>query len=265
MVSLFVAGFLPAPAVCQEVQQEAQRPELQKEAQKELDDAISRVKLKADSLPDGFEITSEVRATKSQIYKVRTKIGFPLATLLNQKIICEGYQARLNYMALPNESWVSFGYSRLMKSEGQKGMVMVKNGVLIQMMAPNKELEDLLILLLRIDRLQTHKLRFHRFPEGWILDSERFLTREELGELEQQSDGTILQGLLQEIIVNRTRVNIMYFDCKTQQSADLVGRTLDAQRNRIEERVVKGYGSIVVAVDSTNADLSRQMLSHMNW
>ena len=260
----FGAVLMPAPALGREVQQQAQQ-EVQPEVQQEIGDAISRVKLKVDSLPDGFEITTEVRATKSQLYKTRRKIGFPLAALHNQTITYEGHRARVNYMALPNENWVGFGYSKLMKSEGHKGMVMIKDGVLIQMVTSKRELEDWLILLLGIDRIQTHKIRFHRFPQGWSLDNERFLSLEEIEEVEQQSGGKIRQGLQQKIIVNRTSVKIMYFDCITLRSADLVGRELAGKRNAVEKRLVKGYETIVVAVDSTNAELNSQLLTHMNW
>ena len=264
IILLFGAVFGLAPALGQEVEQQAQQ-EVQSEVQQEIGDAISRVKLKVDSLPDGFEIATEIRATKNQLYMTRQKIGFPLAALHNQQITYEGHQARVNYMALPSENWVGFGYSKLIKSEGQKGMVMIKDGVLIQMVTNKRELEDWLILLLGIDRIQTHKIRYHRFPESWSLKNERFLSLEELEELEQQSGGKIRQGLQQEIIVNRIGVKIMYFDCITQGSADIVGRKLAGERNTVEKRLVKGYETIVVVVDSTSADLNNQMLTHMNW
>jgi hypothetical protein len=264
MIWLFCAAFITAPARGQDVPQDVQG-EMQPKVQQQEGDPISSVKLKADTLPDGFEITAEVRATKSQLYKTRQKIGFPLTALHNQKISYEGHQARVNYMALPKEEWVNFGYSKLMQSEGYKGMIMVKDGVLIQMVTSTKELEDWLILLLGIDRLQTHKIRRHRIPPGWTFEGEGFLVPEDIGKMERESRGTIRQGLQQEIIVGRTAVRILYLDCITQKSADLVGRNRSRKGNVLEKRLVKGYGPIVVVVDSGSDDLNRQILTHMNW
>lgn len=233
--------------------------------EEEAKDVFAGVTLKAESLPPGMEITNEVRATEAEVLHERTKLGFPIRAVIDQTITYEGEQARINYMATPNARWLNSGYSEIMKSWGDRHAVFAKDLTLIQMVTTTKALEDWLVRLLRVDRLQAHKIRFHRAPREWTLIRERILTEEERMRLERKSDGKILRGLEQEILVRRGNVKITYLDCRTEKAADRVGTGLAEMDSSVMKRLVRGYGPIVVLVDSSNAELNDNVLSYMNW
>ena len=233
--------------------------------EEEAKDVFAGVRLKAESLPAGMEITNEVRATEAEVLHERTKLGFPITALINQTITYEGEQARLSYVSTPNERWLIAGYSEIMKSGGAKSAVFAKDLTLIQMVTTTKALEDWLVRLLRLDRLQAHKIRFHRAPREWTLIGERILPEEERMRLERKSGGKILRGLKQEIIIRRSNVKITYLDCRTEKAADRVGTGLAERDSTVVKRLVRGYGPIVVLVDSSNAELNDNVLSYMNW
>ncbi len=228
-------------------------------------DAFSGVRLTAESLPEGMEITEGIRATDRQVLNARRKIGFPLTAVFNQTISYRGHQARVNYMAVPTDVWVEFGYSKLMGYDGHRSMVMAKGRTLIQLVATTKELEDRLILLLEVDQLQTHKIRFHRTPSKWLLLRERLLAEEEYAELELKAGRRIRGALEQKMIINRTAIKVTYLDCRTEQSADRVGRVLAKKDNPVVKRLVRSYGPIVVYADSSNSKLNERVLERLNW
>ena len=244
----FLLAFLPAQAPAEE------KP-----------DAISRMKLKSESLPSGIEILRETSPTPEQLIKTRKKIGFPLTALLNQTIGYEEQQAQVNYMIVPNEKWLGFGYSKLMKREGYKSLIAVKDGVLVQMVATTKELEDWLVLLLRLDKVQSSKIRFHRSPKDWELVDERFLSDDELRLLEDQSGAAISRGVMQDLMIKRSKVKIQYYDCQTEESADLVGDTLAGKESSIMKRSIRGYGPVVVSVESSSEELNEYVLRYVDY
>ena len=228
-------------------------------------DAISKVKLTQEKAPPSIRIEKETIASKEQLIRVRPKIGFPLTALLNQVIIYENDQAQVNYMGFTSGSWADFGYSRLIGAEGRKSLVFEKEGVLIQMVATTKELEDWLTLLLRIDRMQTLRIRFHRSPEDWSLMGERFLTEEELRQMEQKAGARIARGIEQDMMIRRNKVKVRYYECITEQSAEKVGEKLAERKRSIGKRLVRGSGSIVVAVDSSTQELNEYVMGFVNW
>lgn len=235
------------------------------EVEEQFHDAISRVKLRAESLPESMKIATEVQATQQQLLSARKKVGFPLTTLLNQSISYEDHQVRVNYMALPDESWVDYGYSKLAQTEGHKSIILKKDGVLIQMVASTKELEDWILLLLKMDKLQLYRIRFHRSPKDWVLVTERFLRADELKKIEQRSGEEIRQGMIQDMVIKRNKVKIQYFDCGTERSAERVGEDLAKAKTSITKRLARGYGPIVVTVDSSSKSVNQFVLSYMNW
>ena len=231
----------------------------------ESDEAISKVKLTQESLSSNMKIAEEISATEDQILKIRMKMGFPLTALLNQVIIYDAHQAQVNYMAVPDEKWTYFGHSKLVSSEGRKSLIFEKNGVLIQMAATTEELEDRLVRLLRIDRLQTVKIKLHRLPEDWALMNDRFLKEEDLRGLEQRSGARIRRGIVQDMIINRRKVEIGYYDCGTEQSAELVGQNLANSAKSMVKRLVTGSGPIGVLVESSSAELNEYVMAFVNW
>ena len=235
------------------------------EETEEIKDAFPGVRLTAETLPEGMEITEEIRATPSQVLDAQKKLGFPLTAVLNQTITYREQQARVNYMAIPTESWLSFGYSKLMKDGGANSMALAKGLTLIQMVATTKDLEDRLLVLLEVDLFQTQKIRFHRTPQKWSLLKERFLTESEFAELELKSGGRIRAAIEQEMIVRRTTITVTYLDCRTEQSADRIGKALAREDNQVTKRLVRGYGPIVVYVDSSNSELNEHVLAYLNW
>ena len=228
-------------------------------------DAISKVKLTQEKAPSGIRIDSETVADNKQLARIRLKLRFPLTALLNQVIIYESDRAQVNYMGFASEGWADVGYSRLIGSEGHKSLMFEKEGVLIQMVATTKELENWLTLLLRIDRMQTLRIRFHRSPEDWSLVGERFLTDEELREMEQKAGARIARGIEQDMMIRRDKVKVRYYECITEQSAEKVGEKLAERKRSIRKRLVRGSGSIVVAVDSSTQQLNEYAMSFVNW
>jgi len=228
-------------------------------------DAISKVKLTQEKAPPSIRIEKETIASKGQLIRVRPKMGFPLTALLNQVIIYESDQAQVNYMSFASARWADFGYSRLIASEGRKSLVFEKEGVLIQMVATTKELEDWLTLLLRIDRIQTLRIKFHRLPEDWSLMGERFLTDEELRQMEQKAGARIARGIEQDVMIRRNKVKVRYYECITEQSAEKVGDKLAERKRSIGKRLVRGSGSVVVAADSPTQELNEYVMGFVNW
>ncbi len=228
------------------------------------DDAISRLKLRADSLPEGMEILGEARATNAQLTEKRRRVGFRLVALLGQTIAHGDERTQVNYIILPDKTDINLAFSNLVAERGHESMIVKKNGILIQMDGMSAELENRLIFLLKIDPLQASKIRFHRSPQEWKLSAERFLKPHELKAIEQKTGVMIQQGLLQKMLINRTEVKIHYYDCETERLADLVGENLATGRRSVEKRTVRGYGRIVVTVDSSSDKLNNTVLSYMN-
>ena len=235
------------------------------EAIEETKDPFEGVRLKAESLPEGMEIVEETHATTDQIIDARATLGFPLTAVFNQTITYRDNLARVNYMAIPTQSWVDFGYSKLMKDDGAKSMALPKGQTLIQMVATTKELEDRLIALLGVDQLQAHKIRFHRTPSKWTLLKERIIPEDEFVELELESGGRIRGALEQEMVISRATITVTYLDCRTERSADRIGKALAREDSQVTKRLVRGYGSMVVYADSSSAKLNEHVLDYLNW
>lgn len=231
----------------------------------ETDNAISRIKLTPESIPPGMEVATEIQASKRQLFRTRLKIGFPLKALLNQTIIYSTHQAKVNYMDLPDESWFDFGYTKLVGAEGYRSLVVAKDNVIIQIAANTKDLENWLLRLLRVDMLQTQKIRIHRTPSGWVLTNERFLRTEDLQGLEQEAAGLIRRGIMQQFLIVRKSAKITYYDCGTEETAEIVGQSLADKKGTINKRSVRALGATVVVADSPSLELNENVLAYVNW
>ncbi|NQU07035.1 MAG: hypothetical protein HQ583_00640 [Candidatus Abyssubacteria bacterium] len=231
----------------------------------ETDNAISRIKLTPESIPPGMEVATEIQASKRQLFRTRLKIGFPLKALLNQTIIYSTHQAKVNYMDLPDESWFDFGYTKLVGAEGYGSLVVAKDNVIIQIAANTKDLENWLLRLLRVDMLQTQKIRIHRTPSGWVLTNERFLRTEDLRGLEQEAAGLIRRGIMQQFLIVRKSAKITYYDCGTEETAEIVGQSLADKKGTINKRSVRALGATVVVADSPSLELNENVLAYVNW
>lgn len=231
----------------------------------ESENAIVQVKLSAESLPPGMSVAKELWASTQQLLRTRLRIGFPLDALLNQTILYDSDQAKVNYMLPPGDGWLNLGYSKLIQMEGARNLILRKNGVIIQTAATSKELEDTLVHLLDPDPLQSLKIRIHRLPDNWVLNSERFLRDEELQALGQKTNERIQFAIAQEFMVNRKEIRVIYYYCDTEQAAEHVAQYHADTSKSMLKRLVRFLGSVVVVVDSQDSRLNENALALMNW
>ncbi|MBI5117724.1 hypothetical protein HZA56_14700 [Candidatus Poribacteria bacterium] len=229
-------------------------------------DAISQVKLTADSLPQGMKITRETRASTSQVRNARVRIGFPLVALVNQSITYGQEQAKVNYMVPAGDEWLDFGYSKLVATDADKSLVITKNGVIVQLAATKKDLENKLARMLEPDPAHLLKIRADSLPGEWTLTGERYLPRREVAALEQKY-GVRIQGIiLQEFIVNRERAMLQYYSCESEDAAHYLSRRLaTADTNSSLKRKVKSSESVVVVAESQDKQILNNILSQVNW
>ncbi len=231
----------------------------------ESENAITQVKLSAESLPGGMSVARELWASTQQLLRARLRIGFPLDALLNQTILYDSDQAKVNYLLPPDDRTLNFGYSKLIQMEGTRNLVLRNNGVIIQTAATSKELEDTLIHLLDPDPLQRLKIRTHRLPDNWMLNSERLFRDKELQALRQRTDERIQFTVAQEFTVNREKVRVSYYYCDTEQAAEHVAQYYAETGQSMLKRLVRFLGSVVVVVDSQNSRLNEEALALINW
>ena len=228
-------------------------------------DAIYRAKLAAESLPPGMSIVQEVLASKKQLLQRRIKIGFPLHALLNQTILYDTDQARVNYLALPSEEWLEFGYSKLISLDTNRSLILKKDDIVIQLAATTQELEEAVVRLLEPDLVQRYKIRLHRLPSDWKVMNERLSRSQELREIGKRADGRIQQGIVQDFIISREKLQIAYYDCGTENMAEHVARNLVKRKTSLIKRLVKISGAVVVVSDSQNPDLNEYAMAIVNW
>jgi len=229
------------------------------------DDAITRMKLTQESLPSGMSIANEVWASKKQLLRRRMSMGLPLNAILNQAIIYDTDQAKVNYLAPPSEDWLEYGYATLNAADGFRSIVMTKDGIIVQVAATTRGFEDTIVDLLKPDLLQMYKLRIHRLPKDWIYVAERFLPGEELRRLEQAAGGRVKQAMIQDFIVNREEIVMRYYHCDSPQMAEQIAQQLAKKKTPLIKRLVELSGVVIVVADSQSPDLNERAMSLVNW
>ncbi|MBI4830270.1 MAG: hypothetical protein HY801_01675 [Candidatus Lindowbacteria bacterium] len=228
-------------------------------------DAIAEIKLAPASLPQGMTITRETRASQQQLLNARIRLGFPLIALVNQTLARGEERAKVNYMLPVGEEWFDFGYSKLVATDGTKSLVMTKSGVIVQLAATTKDLEDELARLLAPDSLHLLKIKVRDLPEDWIFTGERYLPHQELAALERKVGGQIQSALFQEFMVSREKVKMKYYNCGSQKSAEDTRRHIANERNLYVSQNVKVSGATVVVAECQDDRVSEEALSLINW
>jgi hypothetical protein len=231
----------------------------------EKKDAISKIMLTPASLPPGATVARELSASESQLIRVRTRIGFPLNALLNQTIIYENEQARVNYMVPSHEEWLDFAYSKLIRMDGERSFILSKGGVVVQIAATTREFEEKVARALKADILHYRKIKTGRLPEDWDLINERYLSREEVREVEQEIGGRVQSALMQEFIVERKEIRVEYYRWGSQREAESFTRHISHEKGGILMRQVESSGSVVVVVDSQIRELNERAMALVNW
>lgn len=229
------------------------------------EDAISRIKLTPEKLPHGMEISHEIRASKQQLFGLRLKIGFPLKTLLNQTLIYDNMQAKINYMTLPTEGWFVAGYSKLTALDGARTLVLSKGNILLQITTRSREFEDRIVDLLEADPLHRHKIRVNRMTTDWGIRSERFQRGSKLVELDQKIGSQPESSLEQEFLAGRKNLKISYYHCGSEHLATIVAEYLAGKGNPVLKRLVKYSGTLVAMAESQDKELNEYALSFVNW
>ncbi|GAB4337549.1 MAG: hypothetical protein Kow0099_11000 [Candidatus Abyssubacteria bacterium] len=227
----------------------------------DAEDPISRVKLKPESLPSGMELVTDVRATRDQLFGVRTRVGFPLDAVVNQKLIYQSEQAIVSYIFTRDEKWNNYGYSRIIESEGYKSFVFMKDGVTIQIATTSLEMLNALSLMFMADPIHYVKIKSQLLPEEWALMHEYYLLPEDLQKLREKCGVDIESSLIQEFIVTRVKINLRYFSCKTPADAVQLARCLAAERMSILHRIVRSAGTVVVSFESQDEKLIQEAMS----
>ena len=227
--------------------------------------AIDRVILKQESLPPGMSIKDEIWASRQQLLKRRISLGFPLHAILNQTIIYDTDQAKVNYLIPPSQDWLEYGYATLNAADGFRSVVMTKDGIIIQTAATTRGFEDVIINLLKPDLLQLYKIKTSRLPKDWVVIAERFMPEEEVRRLEQVAGGRVKQAIFQDFIVNRESIVMRYYYCDTPQVAEQVAKQVAKIKTPLIKRLVELAGVVVVAADSQSSDLNEYAMSLVNW
>ncbi len=231
----------------------------------EGEQAISKVKLTQESLPPGMRIAQEVWASASQLLKIRTRVGFPIQALLSQAMLYENDQARVNYMAAPDEEWLNFGYSKLVETDGAKSFIFLKDNVIVQIAATTREFSDEVAHLFKADPVHYRKIRTDRLPKDWFLLGEGFLTGEEAQEYDRELGGQLESSLMQEFLANRMRIKVKYYECDTPRAADEIAQYIADKKSPGIKRTVEAQGAVVVVTESQNEELNRRAMSLVNW
>jgi hypothetical protein len=229
------------------------------------DESIARIKLKKESLPSGMKIAHEVWASQKQLLKRRMSIGLPLRAILNQLIVYDTDQAKVNYLAPPGQDWLEYGYAALNDTDGYRSMVMTKDGIIVHVAATTPGFEDMIVALVKPDLLQLYKIRAHRLSRDWILIDEKFLAGEGLRRIEQGTSGRVMQAIVQYFIVNREEITVRYYHCDSPETAEHVAQKLVRKKTPLIKRSVELSGVVIVIADSQSPDLNERAMSFVNW
>lgn len=212
-----------------------------------------------------MELSKEIWASKQQLYALRLKIGFPLKSLLNQTIIYENLQARINYMTLPTEEWFGVGYLKLSALDGKRTLILSKENVLLQITTRSREFEDRIIDLLEADPLHSHKIRLHRMPTSWGVRGEQFRSKRALDDFERKTGVQIESMLEQEFLAGRKNLKISYYYCSSEDTAATFAEYLAIKGNPVFKRLVEYSGRLVAMAESQDSDLNESALGFINW
>lgn len=227
--------------------------------------AISQVKLTPESLSPGMRIAQEIWASAQQVLSLRRRIGFPIQALLNQALLYENEQARVNYMATSNEEWLNFGYSKLVETDGTRSFIFLKDGVIVQIAATTREFADVVARLFDADPVHYRKIRSDRLPKDWILRSEGFFLSEEAQKYERELGVQLESALVQEFLANRSKVKVKYYNCGTPRAAASLAQYILDKKSTILKRTVEAQGAMVVVSESQDEDLNYRAMSLVNW
>ena len=231
----------------------------------EQQNAFSEVRLTQESLPHGMTIAREARVPQSQLLGIRVRIGFPLEAIFRQTMIYDNEQARINYMLLPDEKWLDFGYSKLIRMSSDRDLMLSKGKTIVQIAASTVELQDRIARLLEVDPLHYRKIRIHNLPQGWSQTSERYLPGKRLRRLDREPKEQIQSVLVQEFLAAHVKVKVIYYDCETPQAAEKVALLLEDERSRLVRWLIKSAGAIVVVAESQDEEVNQHILTLVNW
>ncbi len=230
----------------------------------ETDNPILQVKLTPESLPKNVTIAKEVWASAKQLLSARSKVGFPINALLSQSMIYENERAEMNYMLVPNEDWLGYGYSML-SHDAQRGFILTRGNVIVEVLATQKKLQDRLARLLKADAVHYVKVRAEALPQDWEIIQERYLPSNELSELVHTFGVPIQGAIVQEIMASHSNIEVRYYDCGTPQAAKTVANFLSSQERPFFTQIVSSSGPVVVKAESQSDELNSRIMSLVNW
>lgn len=226
---------------------------------------ILDVKLTPQSLPKNVKITNEVWASAKQLLGVRSKLGFPIISFLSQSMIYENAQAQLNYLLLPNEDWLGYGYSKLVQNSRDKSLILTKGNVIVEVVATQKQLEAELARILKADLVHYVKIRAGVLPQDWEILQERYLPTNEVAELARAFEVPVEGAIVQELLAGHSKTTVRYYNCGNSRAAEaLVGR-LSSEERPLFKQMVLSFGAVVVMAESQSDELNSRIMSLVQW
>lgn len=226
-----------------------------------ISEQIAKLKLAGGALPEGLAITQEVWATSEQLGKARLRMGFPVLSLLNQILSSPDGQAQVNYLSVPDESWLALGYSNLIEADGKKSLIFVKNSAIIQIAAATTDLETQIARLLGIDPIYFTKLSMRDVPSTFELIREKVYLSNDLGQFSHEVGLPVEAALSQELNAGHTNMMIRYFRCGDPlASVDLVRKMAEGKKP-LRKMLIGLCGKLVVVIESQNEDVNERVMS----
>jgi hypothetical protein len=233
--------------------------------QQQVANAITKIQLRQNALPEGMQIEQEVWASEEHLRRVRLRGGFPVSALLNQVVSRGEQKAQVNYLLIPGEDWLAMGYSNLTEAEGMKSLIFPKDSVLVQIAATTGDLEYQLARLVGADSLHFIKLRLGAVPPAWEIKVERAFLSTELGQLDYEVGVPVEAAIFQEFIAGHTTVEIQYFRCSDSEAALNLVQRLTAQCKPFSKMLIGVGGPNVVVSQSQNEKLNTQVMNLVKW
>ncbi len=226
---------------------------------------ILDVKLTPQSLPKNVKITNEVWASAKQLLDVRSKVGFPIMSFLSQSMIYENDQAQMNYLLLPNEDWLAYGYSKLVQNSRDRSFILTKENVIIEVVATRKELEAQLARILKADPVHYAKIRAGVLPQDWLILQERYLASNEVAELVHEFGIPMKGVIVQELMAGHSKLKVRYYSCGTSRAAEALVSRLSSEEKPLFTKMVLSSGVVVVMAESQSDELNSRIMSLVNW
>jgi len=226
---------------------------------------ILEVKLTPQSLPKNVKITNEVWASAKQLLGVRSKLGFPIISFLSQSMVYDNEQAQMNYLLLPNEDWLVYGYSKLAQNSGGKSFILTKGNTIVEVVATKKELEAQLASILKADAVHYAKIRIGVLPQDWTILQERYMPSNEVAELVHEFGIPIRAAIVQELMAGHSKMKVRYYNCGTLQGAENLVSRLSSEERPLFKQMVLSSGAVVVMAESQSDELNSRIMSFVNW